>query len=200
MLCAESRSGGTSSHHHSVASTVAESHSLLSARETAAPGAIHDSGPRRLRPSASTDRFPILRTVPADVRLTFRTATRSPPSRTRSASALRECLHTVVYVAPSTVPASSCPVSQTDEFQISANAPGRPRPPFPCAKWRRQRGRRRDRFRRQAIVPRRPGRRSLSSPGRSAAGYRFGDIPVTRDQAPDVAAGPSCRSGRGDSA
>jgi hypothetical protein len=32
-----------------------------------------------------------------------------------------------------------------------------------------------DRIRRQAIVPRRPGRRSLSSPARRAAGYRFGD-------------------------
>jgi hypothetical protein len=35
-----------------------------------------------------------------------------------------------------------------------------------------------DRIRRQAIVPRRPGRRSLSSPGRRAAGYRFGDKPI----------------------
>jgi hypothetical protein len=37
-----------------------------------------------------------------------------------------------------------------------------------------------DRFRRQAIVPRRPGRRSLSSPGRRAAGYRFGDKALVR--------------------
>jgi hypothetical protein len=39
-----------------------------------------------------------------------------------------------------------------------------------------------DPFRRQAIVPRRPGRRSLSSPGRRAASYRFGDEAIMHRQ------------------
>jgi hypothetical protein len=41
-----------------------------------------------------------------------------------------------------------------------------------------------DRSRRQAIVPRRPGRRSLSSPGRRAADYRFGDAAIALVRAP----------------
>jgi hypothetical protein len=54
-----------------------------------------------------------------------------------------------------------------------------------------------DRFRRQAIVPRRPGRRSLSSPGRRAAGYRFGDEALVRIE-PDLRRGAPSKSPRSD--